>query len=92
MARFDNELGSYLSEVHGKPVEVVPWLRTFIFKDQKTGMWSVTEWSTGLQIAVARTQKRAVVRSVEILEHFGEEVTKVIVNIRKSSYTNMRRV
>ena len=45
-ALFENELGRYRSKVHGKIVEIVPWCQTFLFKDNKSGLWSVSEVTT----------------------------------------------
>lgn len=77
-ALFLTEIGRYRSDVDGKPIEIVPWMDTFIFRfPNKT--WSVTERTTGKQVGYGRTQKAAVEMASNLIAHFGKDhVLKLI--------------
>lgn len=71
-----------LEIVEGKPVVIVDWLDTFIYWNEKNGIWVVTESKTGAFIAMSMsTQKKAIEKAKELLGLIGRE--KALTNINQ---------
>ena len=58
---------------NGKAVVIFDWIQTFVYKDEKTKLWSVTELRTGVWVGTGNTQKKAIASAKENIEHLGKE-------------------
>lgn len=71
---FENE---FIPARGAKKIEIVPWLDTFIHKIKNE--WNIVEAKTGMTISGGKTQEEAKEKSLEILNQYGEEKTKEII-------------
>lgn len=63
-----------LEDVVGKPIDIVPYLKTFIYKSLKIKGWIITETSTGTLLGQGITQARAKEIALGYLEGNGGKV------------------
>jgi hypothetical protein len=66
--------GKDFTDVSGSPVEIIPSLEFFIYKEDKTNLWWVVNRDTGLSLGVSgKTKKAALDAAKNKVDQVGEE-------------------